>query len=121
MRRTFPFHDLGYDEFETLIGAICQRILGTGTVVFATGADGGRDGKFEGVAQSFPSAASPLNGRFIIQAKHTANPVAACSDAEFSRLLDGEHPKITRLIEAGELDHYLVFTNRKRPAEDSIA
>lgn len=106
MRRSFPFQDLGDDEFETLVAAICQKILGTGAVVFATGKDGGRDGKFEGVAQKFPSESSPLSGKFIVQAKHTANPAASCSNSEFGRLLDGEKPKITAMIANGELDHY---------------
>lgn len=121
MRRSFPFHDLSDDEFETLCAAICQKILGTGAVVFATGKDGGRDGKFEGTAQQFPSAASPLSGKFIIQSKHTSNPVASCSDAEFGRVLDGEKSKVSSLIATGELEHYLVFTNRKRPADDAVA
>jgi hypothetical protein len=121
MRRSFPFHDLGDEEFETLVAAICQKILGTGSVVFAAGKDGGRDGKFEGTAQLFPSNASPLGGKFIIQSKHTSNPVGSCSDSEFGRILDDEKPKITTLIGNGELDHYLVFTNRKRPANDAVS
>jgi hypothetical protein len=121
MRRTFPFQDLSNDEFEDLISGICQSILGTGTIVFATGRDGGRDAAFTGTAQKFPSVESPLKGKFIIQAKHTANPAASCSDSEFSRILDGEKPKIVVLIEAGELEHYLCFTNRKKPADDAVA
>jgi hypothetical protein len=61
---------------------------------------------------------SPLAGKFIVQAKHTRNPVASCADADFGRILIGEHAKIIALIEAGELEHYLVFTNRKKPAGD---
>ncbi len=53
-----------------------------------------------------------------MQAKHTRNPVASCADADFGRILIGEHPKIIALIKAGELEHYLVFTNRKKPAGD---
>ena len=121
MRRTFPLQDLSNDEFEDLVAGICQRILGTGTIVFATGKDGGRDAAFKGTAQKFPSVETPLAGKFIIQAKHTANPVASCSDAEFGRILDGEKPKIVVLIAAGELEHYLCFTNRKKPADDAIA
>lgn len=97
-----------------------MAILGTGTIVFAKGKDGGRDGSFYGKAQAFPSTASPLEGKFIVQAKHTSNPIASCSDKEFAKLLDGEHSKIVALIEAGELEHYLVFTNRKKPAGAGI-
>lgn len=120
MHRTFPFHDLSDDEFETLVAAICHHVLGTGLIVFAAGRDGGRDGKFVGTASNFPSQAAPISGRFIVQAKHTKNPVASCADSDFSRTLAGEHPKITELIENGELDHYLVFTNRKKPANDGV-
>ena len=121
MRRTFPLHDLSNDEFEALVAAICFHILGTGTIVFATGKDGGRDAAFNGTASKFPSAGSPLSGKFIIQAKHTSNPVASCSDAEFGRVLKDEHGKITVLIGGEELEHYLVFTNRKKPAGDVVS
>lgn len=120
MRRTFHFQDLANDEFESLVGAVCLNILGTGTLVFAAGKDGGRDAAFNGCAQKFPSESSPLSGKFVIQAKHTNNPVGSCSDSEFARLLESEHPKILTLIKNGELEHYLVFTNRKKPADDGV-
>jgi C-terminal domain 12 of the ABC-three component (ABC-3C) systems len=119
LHRTYPFHDLSSDEFEQLICAICHVILGTGTIVFAAGRDGGRDARFVGVATKFPSESSPLQGKFIVQAKHTGNPVASCSDREFGRLVEGEHPKVVALIKGGEVEHYLVFTNRKKPATDA--
>ena len=112
MRRSFPFHDLGDDEFEELVRHICMEILGTGTITFATGPDGGRDACFEGTAQKFPSTNSPFAGKFVVQAKHTSNPAGSCSSKEFSRLLDQEAPKIKKLIDDDEADYYLVFTNR---------
>jgi ABC-3C protein len=120
LHRTFPLSDLSDDEFETLIAAISYHVLGTGTIVFAAGRDGGRDATFTGTATQFPSATAPLAGKFVVQAKHTQNPAASCADTEFGRTLRGEHPKITRLIQGGELEHYLVFTNRKKPAGDGI-
>jgi len=121
VRRTFQFHDLSSDEFESLVGAICQQILGTGAVVFAAGKDGGRDGTFVGTAQKFPSVAAPYSGKFVIQAKHTANPVASCGSKEFGKIVDDEKPKIKALADGGELEFYLVFTNRKKPATSTIA
>lgn len=121
MKRTFPFHDLSDDEFEQLIVHMCMKVLGMGTVVFAKGRDGGRDGSFNGTANAFPSSASPLSGKFIIQAKHTSNPIASCSHSEFGKILDNERPKISRLVKEGELDHYLLFTNRTKPASKTIA
>lgn len=116
MKQHYPFHQLGDEEFEDLICHICFNILGTGTFVFAAGKDGGRDAIFEGVASKYPSEKSPLSGKFVVQAKWTSNPVASCSDSEFSRLVDGEKPKLIKLKASGELEHYLIFTNRKKPA-----
>jgi hypothetical protein len=120
MRRSFNFHDLHWEEFEQLVSTICMKILGTGVVVFATGKDGGRDGTFAGTAESFPSRTAPYSGRFVIQAKHTANPTASCADAEFEKLCRDESPRVSALCATGELDHYLLFTNRKKPATSSI-
>lgn len=99
--------------FENLINTICQKILGTGAITFATGKDGGRDGKFSGIAQHFVSDADKWDGKFIIQAKHTLNSNASCSDKTFEDTIDDEIIKIKKLKEAGEIDYYLVFTNRK--------
>lgn len=102
------------NKFEKLVVRICNEILGIGTISFAVGKDGGRDGKFTGTANSFPSIKQPWSGKFIIQAKHTANPIASCSDNEFRNLiLKTEVPKIIKLKEAKEIDRYLIFTNRK--------
>jgi len=92
---------------------ICGMILGTGIIVFSPGPDGGRDGKFTGKANNFPSEAKPWDGKFIIQAKHTTNPIASCSDSEFETILKKELPKLEGLKEQGKIDYYLVFTNRK--------
>ena len=67
----FPLHELNWSNFEDLVVTICEEILGTGTIIFADGVDGGRDAKFTATANSFPSETSPWSGRFIIQAKHT--------------------------------------------------
>lgn len=102
------------------MASVCLRILGTGTIVFAAGKDGGRDAAFNGKAAKFPSQQEPLSGSFVIQAKHTANPAASCADSEFSRIVNGEHSKITKLVKDDGLDHYLIFTNRRKPAGDGL-
>lgn len=112
----FPLHDLSEAEFEDLVVALCREILGVGTTGFAPGPDGGKDAFFEGTANCFPSATS-ATGKFVIQAKHAQSPVASCSESAFKKtLLDKELPKVKRLYEAGKLTHYLLFTNRKKPA-----
>lgn len=111
----YPLENLASDkEFEDLVALICERILGTGTFVFSVGKDGGKDAKFEGKANKFPSEANPWEGKIIIQAKHTQQPNASCSDSDFKRILKNEViPPIKKLIENGEIDFYLLFTNRK--------
>lgn len=119
----FPIHQLHDTEFEDLVTLICRQILGISVTSFAPGRDGGKDAKFEGMAVAFPSTTSPASGKFIIQAKHTANPVASCSDPEFeTTLLNKEIPKIKRQFDEGRLTHYILFTNRRKTggAEDRI-
>jgi len=105
---------LDEDTFENLTNTICQKILGMGVVYFASGKDGGKDGKFTGTAQNYPDQINPWSGQFIIQAKHTMNPIASCSDPDFrSVIIKKEVPKIKKLKDEDAIDCYLVFTNRK--------
>ena len=104
---------LGDSTFEDLINTICHKILGTGVISFSPGKDGGRDGKFTGTAQDYPDNVNPWSGKFIIQAKHTNNPIASCSDPDFVKIVKDEIIKIKKLKEAGDIDCYMLFTNRK--------
>ncbi|MBX2907886.1 MAG: hypothetical protein KF744_17710 [Taibaiella sp.] len=100
--------------FENLINRICQKLLGMGMISFSPGKDGGRDGKFIGTAEKYPSTTSQWSGKFIIQSKHTSNPIASCADSDFeNQILQIEVPKIKKLKALGDVDFYLVFTNRK--------
>lgn len=104
-------------KFEELVVSLCQEALGIGAQKFAAGKDGGRDSVFNGTANHFPSAAAPWKGKFIIQAKFTSKDNASCSDSDFKSQLEKEElPRIKRLKAAGEIDNYLIFTNRKSPA-----
>lgn len=113
MNFKYPLYNLNDEEFEKLVALICEEILGMGTIIFSVGKDGGRDGKFTGKANKFPSEASPWNGKFIVQAKHTTKPVASCSDSEFETILRKECKSVRKLKSAGKIDYYLMFTNRK--------
>jgi hypothetical protein len=121
MRRTYRFEDMYEAQFEELVNRICVRALGTGVISFAPGKDGGRDGKFEGTANEYPSKAAPASGKFIIQAKWTSSPIASCADPEFQRIAAKEKPRVEELVSNGELDHYLMFTNRRKPAGTTLA
>lgn len=114
----FALHDLQPSQFEDLVVELCHELLGAGVQKFATGPDGGRDAKFVGTAQEFPSRAAPLTGTTVVQAKHTLDAVGKFSDADFSgtaatSTLSEEVPRIKALRDAGQVDHYLLFSNRR--------
>jgi hypothetical protein len=112
--RRFPLYDLFWQEFENLVVLLCEKVLGIGTINFSIGADGGRDAKFRGKAQRFPSETNPWEGKMVVQAKHTAKPTANCADADFQRILENEvEQRLKKLINSDDLDYYLLFTNRK--------
>jgi hypothetical protein len=105
------------DDFEKIIVRICQDILGIGITGFTKGVDGGSDGFFEGTSQNYPSKTNPWSGKFRIQAKHTTNSEASCSDNTFfgnqTSLIEKEIKKVKELKKSNEVDNYLCFTNRK--------
>ncbi len=114
MKLKYPLHNMHDEDFEKLTALICEKILGIGTIIFSKGKDGGKDAKFTGRANSFPSETSPWEGKFIIQAKHTEKPVSRCSDSDFKlELKKKELPKLKKLKKEGKVDYYLLFTNRK--------
>ncbi|MFA5518175.1 MAG: ABC-three component system protein [Spirochaetota bacterium] len=112
--RKYPLYYLNHSEFENITVLICRKILGEAVVPFAKGPDGGRDGKFNGKANCFPSEATPWDGKIVIQAKHTTKVNASCSDSDFQKILeDNVLPAIQRLKEKNKIDFYMLFTNRK--------
>lgn len=109
----YPLYYQNEDDFENLVTLICKKILGEGVIPFAAGRDGGKDGRFTGIANKFPSESSPWSGKIIIQAKHTAKIQASCSDSDFETIIKKEIKKINELKKNKEIDFYLLFTNRK--------
>ncbi len=110
----YPLENLTDTEFETLVALICSEILGTGTVIFTDGKDGGRDAKFYGKANNFPSKSKPWDGKIVIQAKHTDKINASCSDSPFQTILKKSVlPAIKKLKTDEKIEYYLLFTNRK--------
>lgn len=109
----YRLEEISEDKFENLVNTICQKILGTGVISFAKGKDGGRDGRFTGTANNFPSGNENWKGKFIIQAKHSSSPISSCSDSGFKKTIDNEIESIKKLKSSGDVDNYLLFTNRK--------
>lgn len=115
----YAYEDLGDTRFEELVVALCRRLLGMGTQGFAKGPDGGRDAKFVGTAELLPSKQSPWNGTVVVQAKHTYGYNRSFSETDFfnpksaNTIVGKEVPRIKKLRTAKQLDHYMVFANRK--------
>jgi hypothetical protein len=115
----YAYENQSPDQFETLVTLICQELLGAGVQGFAPGRDGGRDARFEGTAQRHPSTTSPWAGRVIIQAKHTNGLNKSFSETDFyssssdSTVIAAEIPRIRNLRQSEELDHYMLFANRR--------
>mgnify|MGYP007080539467 CR=1 FL=1 len=114
-----PYFDLSDTQFEQVVVAIGQRMFGAGLIGFTKGKDGGRDAKFHGTADCYPSQNAPWVGCTIVQAKHTYAINASFSDNDFCNfekrtgILFDELPRIIALVEAGEAQNYLVISNRR--------
>lgn len=115
----FAYEDLSDSQFERLIILLCQRLLGISVQGFAKGPDGGRDAKFVGTAELHPSTTAPWVGTTIIQAKHSNGYNRSFSESDFfstsaaNTVLSKEIPRIKKLRDAGQLDHYMLFANRR--------
>ncbi len=119
----FAYHDLSPAQFENLVLACCQFLLGAAVQGFATGPDGGRDAKFVGTAELHPSKADPWKGTVLVQAKHTNGLNKRYSDSDFfsekstKTVLAEELPRIKRLRRDKKLDHFVLFSNRRLTGE----
>lgn len=115
----FDYEDLSDAQFETLVVFLCQRLLGISVQGFAKRPDGGRDAKFVGTAELHPRRAAPWVGATIIQAKHTNGYNRNFSESDFfsttaqNTVLGKEIPRVKKLRENKQIDHYVLFANRR--------
>jgi hypothetical protein len=123
----YAYENLSDEQFEDLVVCVCQELLGISVQGFTKGRDGGRDAKFVGKALLIPSAAAPWMGTIIIQAKHTNGYNRQFSDPDFysatssNTVLGKEIPRIKRLRHRKQLDHYIVFANRRLSGDAEAA
>ncbi|HKQ84907.1 MAG TPA: ABC-three component system protein [Steroidobacteraceae bacterium] len=115
----YAYEDLSDGQFEDLVVFLCRYLLGVSTQAFSRGPDGGRDAKFVGTAELHPSKAAPWVGITIIQAKHTNGHNRNFSESDFynpngsNSVLAEEIPRIRTLRANKQLDHYMLFANRR--------
>ncbi|EHD0091706.1 hypothetical protein AB4S96_000108 [Vibrio vulnificus] len=118
----YNYSDLSPTQFEHLVIHLCEELFGMGTETFSDGPDGGRDSRFEGLAQMYPSTTRPWDGLTVIQAKHTISYNSKFSDPDFfnpdssSATITNEVQKIKKLIDEDGLTNYIIFSNRRLAA-----
>ncbi|RBW42587.1 hypothetical protein DS885_15255 [Psychromonas sp. B3M02] len=118
----YNYSDLSPTQFEDLVIQLCFELFGIGAETFSNGPDGGRDSRFEGLAQMYPSESRAWDGLTVIQAKHTISYNSKFSDPEFfnptseSATITTEAKKIQKLIDNDGINNYIIFSNRKLPA-----
>ena len=118
----YAYEDLSPEQFEKVIMHICRKLMGISVIGFSTGPDGGRDARFHGMAELHPSKAEPWVGKVVIQGKHTNGINRSFSEADFYSesntkcILAKELPRIIALKTGGNLDHYMLFANRRLSA-----
>lgn len=118
----YNYSDLSPTQFEHLVILLCYELFGMGAETFSDGPDGGRDSRFEGLAQLYPSTNRPWDGLTIIQAKHTISYNNKFNDPDFfnpeseSATITVEAKKIKKLIHNDGIKNYIIFSNRKLPA-----
>lgn len=115
---SYAYEDLDDAQFERLVVECARKLFGVAVQSFATGVDGGRDARFEGTAERFPSVVEPWTGLTIVQAKHTNATNVHYSDSGFSgktnsSTLTEEIVRIKKLVDAGGVDNYILFANRR--------
>jgi hypothetical protein len=115
----YNYADISNTQFEHLIIHLCEELFGMGAEAFSEGPDGGRDSRFHGKAQMFPTTSAPWEGLTVIQAKHTTSYNSKYSDLNFfnpdsaSSTLTEEVKKVKKLIAEDGLNNYILFSNRK--------
>lgn len=114
----YEWEDLDDAQFERVVVELARELFGLGVQSFATGKDGGRDARYEGTAQAFPSSSAAWTGVTVFQAKHTNGTNTHFSDPTFSgdkkdSVLSEELPRIKKLHDAGSVDNYFLVANRR--------
>jgi len=105
----YNLNSLNPIDFEGLIQAFSQKLLGNGAIIFGDGPDGGREATFEGRA-SFPSELESWDGNWLVQAKYKSNGGKDFPwvKAQLIEELDKFHARSKKVTLP---DNYLLFTN----------
>ena len=108
----YDLHRLSPRDFEHLVQAVARHALGSGTITFGDGPDGGREATFDGKLD-YPSTTSPWDGYCVVQAKFRARPRSPKDDARWlAEALSQDLKKfVERSSELRQPEFYIIATN----------
>ena len=118
----YAYEGLSPAQFEGLTLYMCRRLFGQSVQSFADGKDGGRDAKFHGLAEKWPSSSAGWNGKVVIQAKHTSGTNTSFSETDFhsdkssNTIIGKEILRIKKLLTDKDLEFYFLISNRRLTA-----
>lgn len=53
--KNYHLYQKKWQDFEAIVVDICEKVLGSGIISFSAGTDGGRDGRYNGKSNKYPS------------------------------------------------------------------
>lgn len=108
---SFELTRLDTATFEHLVNSLATKVLGAGVTGFAPGADGGRDGYFEGEA-SYPSETDRWNGVWYIQSKFHAPSLSTNSQKWLQKQVEAEIKEFSKPDSTREIPrNWIIATN----------
>lgn len=110
----YNFITLNTRDFEHLVQALTQKLLGNNSIAFGDGPDGARELTYRGAA-NFPNTKENWTGYWIVQAKFKARQFDSEDDFSWIRKnFEAEMSKFKDKKRKIEIpDNYLFFTNAK--------
>jgi len=112
----YTFNNLNTSDFEDLIQALSQKLLGKSSLVYGSGADGARELTYQGKAP-FPNNSNSWDGYWVIQAKYKSGTTNQDSFEWVKRNFTLEMNKFSDKKRKLQVpNNYLFFTNAKLSA-----
>lgn len=107
----YDLDSLGHEQFKLLSQTLVKAVIGSGTITFGDGPDGGREATFQGKAQ-YPSKSEQWNGFWIFQAKFHDTKHIGLEKAREQILLDLKKELYKIIVKyKRKCDNYILVTN----------
>ncbi len=108
---TYDLNGLGEKEFERMCKSLLKKVIGSGTITFGEGPDGGREAVFQGKAP-YPSESEQWDGHWIFQVKFHNTRLVSGSEAR-NRVLADLQSELNKIVirYKRRCDNYILITN----------